>query len=286
MRFRGLLLGLLYAASANAGVIVVTSGLVDTSATTISGRAGSVEGPNVTDPPAIDGVMGIVQSLAQSVAGPVPPANPPSPSLPGTDGVVSAEGLASLVFEPDGCDLSINASLSVWNDFHDLDGGTYLAQADATFAVEFIVERPTAFALTGQTAWDDEDVLTILRLDGETTGLHAFIITNGPLSVTGTLPPDNYVMTCAGHIYEVPATSSPFSESGAVDVNLALTVITPHCAGDTNNDNTVDLSDLSALLSGYGITAGALLSQGDLDCDGDVDLLDLSTLLAAFGGSC
>ncbi|MEP0846615.1 MAG: hypothetical protein HRF50_07305 [Phycisphaerae bacterium] len=58
------------------------------------------------------------------------------------------------------------------------------------------------------------------------------------------------------------------------------------CPGDVNADNVVNLSDLSILLTHFGITSGATLADGDLDLDGDVDLSDLSTMLTNFGSSC
>ena len=58
------------------------------------------------------------------------------------------------------------------------------------------------------------------------------------------------------------------------------------CPGDLDGDNDVDLSDLAALLAGYGITSGATYEDGDLDGDGDVDLADLAALLAVYGVPC
>jgi len=56
--------------------------------------------------------------------------------------------------------------------------------------------------------------------------------------------------------------------------------------GDTDGDCDVDLADLAALLSGYGIPSGATRANGDLDGDGDVDLEDLSQLLSNYGFVC
>lgn len=58
------------------------------------------------------------------------------------------------------------------------------------------------------------------------------------------------------------------------------------CAGDVNDDRTVDLQDLAILLANFGMTGGATLEDGDLDGDGDVDLQDLADLLALFGTTC
>src|SRR5262249_1432439 len=58
------------------------------------------------------------------------------------------------------------------------------------------------------------------------------------------------------------------------------------CPGDVNGDWFVNLADLSALLSNFGLRSGARRNQGDLDGDGDVDLSDLTELLATFGTTC
>lgn len=57
------------------------------------------------------------------------------------------------------------------------------------------------------------------------------------------------------------------------------------CA-DPNHDGRVDLSDLGAVLSGYGLSSGATFADGDIDGDGDVDLSDLGHVLAGFGQMC
>jgi hypothetical protein len=58
------------------------------------------------------------------------------------------------------------------------------------------------------------------------------------------------------------------------------------CPGDLDGDGAVGLSDLSALLTNFGLGAGVPYEGGDLDGDGDVDLADLSALLGNFGAVC
>ncbi len=60
----------------------------------------------------------------------------------------------------------------------------------------------------------------------------------------------------------------------------------PACLGDLDGDSAVGLSDLSALLSHFGIGGGMTYENGDLDGDGDVDLADLSELLSLYGTAC
>jgi len=56
--------------------------------------------------------------------------------------------------------------------------------------------------------------------------------------------------------------------------------------GDIDGDDQVGLSDLAVLLSNFGRTGDATLSDGDLDGDQDVDLADLAVMLSAFGNVC
>ncbi len=72
----------------------------------------------------------------------------------------------------------------------------------------------------------------------------------------------------------------------AIDDLKVQRVLCVPCIGDLNGDLSIDLLDLSALLSSFGTTSGATYEQGDLDGDGDVDLDDLSELLVRFGTSC
>jgi hypothetical protein len=55
----------------------------------------------------------------------------------------------------------------------------------------------------------------------------------------------------------------------------------PNLTSDLNNDNTVNVLDLSILLSNYSTTASA----ADINNDGTVNILDLSTLLSHYGNS-
>ncbi len=79
--------------------------------------------------------------------------------------------------------------------------------------------------------------------------------------------------------------SGSIVEAAIDDLKVQRVVCTP-CIGDLNGDLTIDLLDLSALLSYFGTTSGATYEQGDLDGDGDVDLDDLSELLVRFGDAC
>jgi len=55
----------------------------------------------------------------------------------------------------------------------------------------------------------------------------------------------------------------------------------PNLTGDLNNDNTVNIQDLSILLSSYGTTN----TTADINSDGTVNILDMSILLSNYGQS-
>ncbi len=56
------------------------------------------------------------------------------------------------------------------------------------------------------------------------------------------------------------------------------------CDGDTNGDNLVNLTDLDAVLSGYGASGAGM--AGDVNGDGVVNFADLNETLSAFGTEC
>ena len=55
--------------------------------------------------------------------------------------------------------------------------------------------------------------------------------------------------------------------------------LNPNLPGDLNNDNTVNITDMSILLSNYGTTN----TTADINSDGTVNVLDLSILLSHYG---
>jgi hypothetical protein len=57
--------------------------------------------------------------------------------------------------------------------------------------------------------------------------------------------------------------------------------LNPNLPGDLNNDNTVNVTDLSILLSNYGSSNTA----ADINSDGTVNILDMSILLSNYGKS-
>jgi hypothetical protein len=57
--------------------------------------------------------------------------------------------------------------------------------------------------------------------------------------------------------------------------------LNPNLPGDLNNDNTVNITDMSILLSNYGTSN----STADINSDGTVNVLDMSILLSNYGKS-
>lgn len=85
-------------------------------------------------------------------------------------------------------------------------------------------------------------------------------------------------------VYVGDAAGTPLSGWGAASVMLYWRAGEP-LPGDLDHSGTVDLADLSTLLSSFG-SSGVLPEDGDLDGDGAVTLADLSVLLENFGASC
>ncbi len=108
------------------------------------------------------------------------------------------------------------------------------------------------------------------RISGATT--QALTISNAQLADAGTY---DVVVTSASGI------CATISDPATVTVNPAGN----NCPEDLNGDGTIDLNDLSMLLTNFG-TTGASPADGDLDGDGDVDLTDLSQMLTVFGTAC
>src|SRR2546423_5602595 len=72
---------------------------------------------------------------------------------------------------------------------------------------------------------------------------------------------------------------------GYADIGAGKTEVRYTLKGDTNVDATVDVGDLGALATFYGVTTGAIWSQGDFNYDGMVDVGDLGALATNYGQS-
>lgn len=95
-------------------------------------------------------------------------------------------------------------------------------------------------------------------------------------SISGTFPTAN-----------LPALPSPLSWQVEYQTSaVRLVVVGCELPADVNNDNDVDLVDLTTLLAHFGIQNGATPEDGDVNGDGAVDLTDLTLLLGSFGASC
>src|SRR6266550_603072 len=70
-----------------------------------------------------------------------------------------------------------------------------------------------------------------------------------------------------------------FAAIGGYILIHSLAASNPNLPGDLNNDNTVNVTDLSILLSNYGTTS----SSADINSDGTVNVLDMSILLSNYG---
>lgn len=72
-----------------------------------------------------------------------------------------------------------------------------------------------------------------------------------------------------------------FAGVGGISLWLSYAAPNPALPGDLNNDNTVNVTDLSILLTNYATTN----ANADINGDGTVSILDLSILLSHYGSS-
>lgn len=119
-------------------------------------------------------------------------------------------------------------------------------------------------------AWDastDNVVVTGYRLsrDGQVVS-----------SANSTTYIDNNVTAGQSYTYTVLAFDAAGNNSPSVSLNVTVRVPKP---GDVNNDDRVDIMDLSIMLSNWGTSNAAC----DLNKNGVVDVYDLSILLSNYG---
>ena len=122
--------------------------------------------------------------------------------------------------------------------------------------------------------------------------LMALLGTAGALGIDyGTLTIDGGGDVSTGNGFQPSSTigqhDAGYSSGGGFELSGGYWVsqTTPQgCPADIDNSGTIDLSDLSIVLSQFGQMGVGL--QGDVNNDGAVDLSDLSEILAAFGASC
>jgi hypothetical protein len=123
-------------------------------------------------------------------------------------------------------------------------------------------------------------VIVINTLTFAADGTARFDLTNNELFTQSAVPPIRMKITL-GQLF----TSSAGGVLGYVDAGAGTTEVRFTLPGDLNLDGTVDIADLGALSTNYGLTSGATWAQGDVDNSGTVDIADLGYLATYFGSS-
>ena len=142
-------------------------------------------------------------------------------------------------------------------------------------------------SLSLEVNWDsncnERELNVNLYAPGDNTMLYSFatlLNTNGDIVIDDGIPIGNYdiYVKIDGHLAK-----GFYNESITTGNNLVL-VGSPK-AGDLNNDNMVNILDLTALNMSYGLSESDSNFNylADLNCDGGVNIIDVSTQMIAFG---
>mgnify|MGYP000986570710 FL=1 len=152
--------------------------------------------------------------------------------------------------------------------------------------------RSGAFEVTLAGAYDGLDIVGSLALDAATDSLVLDgVIAEGEdytlvtfASLTGTFDEVYF----GGSLVADPTADGAINGTHKLVYNattidlMATAVSTPH-PGDTDNNGTVDVTDLGNLSTAYGTTSGATWLMGDFDGNGMVDVTDLGILSTEYG---
>lgn len=106
-----------------------------------------------------------------------------------------------------------------------------------------------------------------------TAGTYSFNLENAVANVISQLHSPPQITTVAAATTSLAAPSISFTVGGGNP-----------CPADLNHDGSVDISDLTLLLSQFGSVGAGFAA--DIDHDNDVDISDLTLLLSAFGVPC
>ncbi len=165
------------------------------------------------------------------------------------------------------------ASVTVFNSALGGGGGTSNA---LTFTIAQTYSLSGTITLQSCAAPSGRPITLQFRPVGGGTNINATatLTSGGAYTVTG-IPAGNYNVAIKGTKWLQKVAAANLSSGSVSNVNVTL------LAGDVNNNNKVDVDDLTLLLNVYNSTLGdgTYTDAADLTCNGKVDVDDLTVLL-------
>lgn len=146
-----------------------------------------------------------------------------------------------------------------------------------TFTDQTAPSTPTNFRSTGSAL---NSISLAWNASSDNVGVTGYLIKRGGATIatvtSGLTYTDTGLTSSTSYSYSIQALDAAQNASGVA--TLTTSTSSPK-SGDINGDNSVDVTDLSILLSNWQKTT----ASADLNKDGIVDIFDLSILLSHYG---
>lgn len=149
-------------------------------------------------------------------------------------------------------------------------------------------QPPVAFSYTKRVRRNSNCLVELpATFGGALSGL-SYVVQSTPAQATvpaGQSGPHRMISVPSGVSGSDTMTFRVDSPAGSSATATVTIVYTP-CLGDVDNDGLISISDLSLLLSNFGLNVPRPYERGDQDGDRFISIIDLSLLLSEFGTAC